>query len=164
MDKLFLDTINAFGSMGKAFADFDKSLRTFVNDNEMFNDLTNKGKTLYDGFKTTIKDVYETMSDLKVRIPYDKENDVISYSIDDKVFTVEVTAKDSSKHNVITTSLPQNAENNKLAQKYDETKKVMEFIIPKTKDITSIKNEKIQKLISDFNTKQELLKMNRAVR
>ncbi len=158
MDKFFLNTINAFGSMSKMFSDLDKTLNDFMVENQKMLQVTNKGKCLYNNIKKEIKDVYETMSDLKVKIPYDKDKDVISYTINDGLFKVEVVSKDASMKNTISTTLPENINIDKMEEKYDEEMKVMTYIIPKIKDIKYIKNEKIRDAIADFKEKNESLK------
>lgn len=158
MDKFFLNTINAFGSMSKMFSDLDKTLNDFMVENQKMLQVTNKGKCLHNNIKKEIKDVYETMSDLKVKIPYDKDKDVISYTINDGLFKVEVVSKDASMKNTISTTLPENINIDKMEEKYDEEMKVMTYIIPKIKDIKYIKNEKIRDAIADFKEKNESLK------
>ena len=157
-DKFFLNTINAFGSMSKIFSDLGKTLNDFMVENQKMLEVTNKGKCLYNNIKKEIKDVYETMSDLKVRIPYDKDKDVISYTINDGLFKVEVVSKDASMKNTLSTTLPENINIDKMEEIYDEEMKVMTYIIPKIKDIKYIKNEKIRDAIADFKEKNESLK------
>lgn len=158
MSKFFRNALATFDSFGKAFSEFDKAITDFANENKAFNDLATKGKDLFNNLGGFVKEVHETMSDLEVEVPYDKANDSLKFTTEGGVLAVEVTSNDGTRHNMVSTTIPKNAEVDKLTKSYDEKKKVLTFIIPKKKDIKAIKNEKVQKLIKSYEEKRDALR------
>lgn len=158
MSKFFRNALATFDSFGKAFSEFDKAITDFANENKAFNDLATKGKDLFNNLGGFVKEVHETMSDLEVEVPYDKANDSLKFTTEGGVLAVEVTSNDGTRHNMVSTTIPKNAEVDKLTKSYDEKKKILTFIIPKKKDIKAIKNEKVQKLIKSYEEKRDALR------
>ena len=158
MSKFFRNALATFDSFGKAFSELDKAITDFANENKAFNDLTTKGKDLFNDLGDFVKEVHETMSDLEVEVPYDKANDSLKFTTEGGELTVEVTSNDGTRHNMVSTTIPKNAEVDKLTKSYDDEKKVLTFIIPKKKDIKAIKNEKVQKLIKSYEEKRDALR------
>lgn len=159
MSRFLKNALATFDSFGKALSEIDKTFTTFTNENKVFNDIANRSKDLFSDFGSFIKEVHETMSDLKIEVPYNKETDTIQFTTEGGTFKVEVKSNDGSRQNSVSTTIPSNCEVDKLVQKYDENKKIIAFIIPKKKDIKEIKNEKIQKLIKAYeDTHNELRK------
>ena len=158
MSKFFRNALATFDSFGKAFSELDKAITDFANENKAFNELTTKGKDLFNDLGDFVKEVHETMSDLEVEVPYDKANDSLKFTTEGGVLAVEVTSNDGTRHNMVSTTIPKNAEVDKLTKSYDEKKKVLTFIIPKKKDIKAIKNEKVQKLIKSYEEKRDALR------
>ena len=158
MSKFFRNALATFDSFGKAFSEFDKAITDFANENKAFNDLATKGKDLFNDLGGFVKEVHETMSDLEVEVPYDKANDSLKFTTEGGVLAVEVTSNDGTRHNMVSATIPKNAEVDKLTKSYDEKKKVLTFIIPKKKDIKAIKNEKVQKLIKSYEEKRDALR------
>lgn len=158
MSKFFRNALATFDSFGKAFSEFDKVITDFANENKAFNDLATKGKDLFNNLGGFVKEVHETMSDLEVEVPYDKANDSLKFTTEGGELTVEVTSNDGTRHNMVSTTIPKNAEVDKLTKSYDDEKKVLTFIIPKKKDIKAIKNEKVQKLIKSYEEKRDALR------
>ena len=158
MSKFFRNALATFDSFGKAFSELDKAITDFANENKVFNDLTTKGKDLFNDLGDFVKEVHETMSDLEVEVPYDKANDSLKFTTEGGELTVEVTSNDGTRHNMVSTTIPKNAEVDKLTKSYDDEKKVLTFIIPKKKDIKAIKNEKVQKLIKSYEEKRDALR------
>ena len=158
MSKFFRNALATFDSFGKAFSELDKTVANFVNENKAFNELTTRGKDLFNDLGDFVKEVHETMSDLEVEVPYDKATDSIKFTTEGGELTVEVTSNDGTRHNMVSTTIPKNAEVDKLTKSYDDEKKVLTFIIPKKKDIKAIKNEKVQKLIKSYEEKRNALR------
>lgn len=158
MSKFFRNALATFDSFGKAFSELDKAVANFANESKAFNDLTTKGKDFFNDLGDFVKEVHETMSDLEVEVPYDKANDSIKFTTEGGELTVEVTSNDGTRHNMVSTTIPKNAEVDKLTKSYDDEKKVITFIIPKKKDIKAIKNEKVQKLIKSYEEKRNALR------
>jgi hypothetical protein len=71
---------------------------------------------------------------------------------------VEVKSKDGNRQNVVSTTIPENAEVDKMTRSYDSEKKLLTFSIPKKKDINTIKSEKVQELLDVYTEKKEALK------
>lgn len=158
MSKFFRNALATFDSFGKAFSELDKAITDFANENKAFNELTTKGKDLFNDLGNFVKEVHETMSDLEVEVPYDKANDSLKFTTEGGELTVEVTSNDGTRHNMVSTTIPKNAEVDKLTKSYDDEKKILTFIIPKKKDIKAIKNEKVQKLIKSYEEKRNALR------
>ena len=158
MSNFFRNALATFDSFGKAFSELDKTVANFVNENKAFNELTTRGKDLFNDLGDFVKEVHETMSDLEVEVPYDKATDSVKFTTEGGELTVEVTSNDGTRHNMVSTTIPKNAEVDKLTKSYDDEKKVITFIIPKKKDIKAIKNEKVQKLIKSYEEKRNALR------
>lgn len=158
MSKFFRNALATFDSFGKAFSELDKTVANFVNESKAFNELTTRGKDFFNDLGDFVKEVHETMSDLEVEVPYDKATDSIKFTTEGGELTVEVTSNDGTRHNMVSTTIPKNAEVDKLTKSYDDEKKVLTFIIPKKKDIKAIKNEKVQKLIKSYEEKRNALR------
>ena len=158
MSKFFRNALATFDSCGKAFSDLDKTVANFVNESKAFNELTTRGKDFFNDLGDFVKEVHETMSDLEVEVPYDKATDSIKFTTEGGELTVEVTSNDGTRRNMVSTTIPKNAEVDKLTKSYDDEKKVITFIIPKKKDIKAIKNEKVQKLIKSYEEKRNALR------
>ena len=158
MSKFFRNALATFDSFGKAFSEIDKTVANFVNESKDFNELTTRAKDFFNDLGDFVKEVHETMSDLEVEVPYDKATDSVKFTTEGGELTVEVTSNDGTRHNMVSTTIPKNAEVDKLTKSYDEKKKVLTFIIPKKKDIKAIKNEKVQKLIKSYEEKRNALR------
>ena len=158
MSKFFRNALATFDSFGKAFSELDKTVANFVNESKAFNELTTRGKDFFNDLGDFVKEVHETMSDLEVEVPYDKATDSVKFTTEGGELTVEVTSNDGTRHNMVSTTIPKNAEVDKLTKSYDDEKKVLTFIIPKKKDIKAIKNEKVQKLIKSYEEKRNALR------
>lgn len=147
------------------------------NLNEIFNDydLPNKIRKIEQYYEPTLdkwkkrfvdttnifgKDFQEDQSSVKVRVAYDAEKDNMQSKIEDNVLTIGVYSKsEKNKHNtIVTTTIPENAMVDKMVKQYDKVNKIMTFIIPKKKDIQTIKTDKIKKLIESYKQKKNNLK------
>ena len=109
MSKFFRNALATFDSFGKAFSELDKAITDFANENKAFNELTTKGKDLFNDLGDFVKEVHETMSDLEVEVPYDKANDSLKFTTEGGVLAVEVTSNDGTRHNMVSTTIPKNA-------------------------------------------------------
>lgn len=161
MSKFLENALATFDKFGKTFDeldkafDFDKTIDGLMKEKDA---LFDRGKGWLGDFSNFVKEVHDNLSDLEVEVPYNIENDTLKYSIDNGVLTVEVKSHDGTRSNVVTTTIPNNAEIDKMTKNYDDNKKVITFVIPKKKDIKSMKNDKIQNLIKAYNDKEAELK------
>jgi len=97
-------------------------------------------KSLRDGFNDFAKNVKETISDLKVFVPFDEKTEEYTCDIKDGVITVKVTGKHRELE--VTSTIPANCKVDEMKTFYDKKHKQLVFSIPK--DIT--KDENVKKL------------------
>lgn len=157
MSSLFKSMLSALNSANKMIDKLDKQTDMLFDDVD-FNPIINKGKNLFNNVGGFIKEVKDTLTDLKVEVPYDKENDTLGFTTEGGVLTVEVKSKDGKRQNAVSTTIPENAEVDKMTRSYDDEKKLLTFSIPKKKDINAIKSEKVQELLNAYTEKKEALK------
>lgn len=118
--------LNRFTSeMDDAMSSLDKEMSEFENVFE------NK----FDDFKKYVKDLTEKFI---VEVPYDRDNETLTYSINGNVITVNVECcenSENSKKTTITTTLPKNADIEHMKQTYSKEEKKMFFTFDKVKNV-----------------------------
>ena len=165
MSRFFRNALATFESFDKTFSSINKAFNDFANENKAFNDLMTRGKDLFGNVNGFVKEVHETLSDIKVEVPYDKVTDTLKYSTDNGTLDITVSSNDGTYNKFISTTIPDNAMVDKLSKTYDSEHKLITFVIPKKKDVRAIKNEKIRNLIKAYDTKKTALKneLNKAI-
>lgn len=157
MNSFLKNALTTFDNFGKSFNELNKTFdgldfnKAFDDMIEQKDKLLERGKGWFGDFSDFIKEVKDTVKDVEIKVPYDKSKDTIEYSIDDNTITVKVKSNDGTYQNVVSTTIPDNAEIDKLSNYYDESKKVMIFNIPKKKK--AIAQDKLDKLTNSLKDK-----------
>jgi hypothetical protein len=134
-----------------AFATLDESANTLKR---MLNEIDFTAVT--DRFNEVREDISETFATLRkkvkvltdrfvIKVPFDRENQKLSFTIDDDTINVTVESFDGRSHRKQTTSttIPEFVDTNNMIQRYDDDKKEMIFIfLNKLSSVTTnVENE-----------------------
>jgi hypothetical protein len=137
-----LFALNGFAKAVDKF-DFDSAFDSF---NKKIDDSFNK---LAD-YATNVRN---NLSDLKVYVPFDKNNDTLAWKVEGDVLTITSTSHDGTVKSSVSTTIPENAKIDKMYKKYNKKTNVVTFTIPKEKTIEALKDEKVKKLLADYEDK-----------
>lgn len=92
MSRFFRNALATFEPFDKTFSSINKAFNDFANENKAFNDLMTRGKDLFGNVNGFVKEVHETLSDIKVEVPYDKVTDTLKYSTDNGTLDITVSS------------------------------------------------------------------------
>lgn len=157
MTSFLKNALTTFDNFGKSFNELNKTFdgldfnKAFDDMIEQKDKLLERGKGWFGDFNDFIKEVKDTVKDVEIKVPYDKSKDTIEYSIDDNTITVKVKSNDGTYQNVVSTTIPDNADVNDMYNLYDDKKKVAIYRIPKKKKVIS--QDKLDKLTNSLKDK-----------
>ena len=137
-----LTTLDRFANAIDKF-DFDAAI----------DNINKKSSAFFTGLNDYATNVRNNLSDFKVFVHFDKSKDSLSWHYDNGILSITTASNDGSAKSSVNTTIPENANIDKMYRKYDKKNHVVTFVIPKEKTIEALKDEKIQKLVDDYKTK-----------